>query len=76
MSMAYTRDRYCHLYSDGASLDLIPTNLDKSAASLCRNVAARFPDVYCNFYLLKNPKIDNNLATTEAREKKPHICNT
>ncbi len=67
--MAYTQDRYCHLESDGASLDLIPTNLDKTGDSLCWYVAAQFPDRFCNFYFMKNPKIDNNSATTEAREK-------
>jgi len=27
------------------------------------------PDMFCNFYLVKNHKIVNNSATTEAREK-------
>jgi len=27
------------------------------------------PDMFCNFYLVKNHKIANNSATTEAREK-------
>ncbi len=40
-----------------------------SAASFCRRVAALFPDVFCNFCLVKNHKIANNSATTEAREK-------
>jgi hypothetical protein len=32
--------------------------------------AARLvPDMFCNFYLVKNHKIANNSATTEAREK-------
>jgi hypothetical protein len=36
-------------------------------------VAALLPDMFCNFYLVKNHKIANNLATTEAREKYNHI---
>ncbi len=44
-----------------------------SAASFCCQVAALVLDMFCNFYLVKNPKIANNLATTEAREKKLHI---
>jgi hypothetical protein len=34
-----------------------------------------FLDMLCNFYLVKNHKIANNLATTEAREKYTQICN-
>ncbi len=30
---------------------------------------ALFPDMLCNFYLVKNHKIANNRATAEAREK-------
>jgi len=33
-------------------------------------VAAWVPDIFYNFYLMKNHKIANNLVTTEAREKK------
>jgi hypothetical protein len=32
-------------------------------------VAAWFPDMICNFYFVKNHKIANNSAATEAREK-------
>jgi hypothetical protein len=32
-------------------------------------VAAMDPDMFCNFYLVKNDKIGNNSATTEARGK-------
>jgi hypothetical protein len=32
-------------------------------------VAAFFPEMFCKFYLVKNHKIANNSATTEAREK-------
>jgi hypothetical protein len=41
----------------------------KSAASFCRQVAAWFPNMFCNFYLVKNHKIANNSTTTKAREK-------
>jgi hypothetical protein len=40
-----------------------------SAASFCCQVAALVPDVFCNFYFVKNHKIANNSASTEAREK-------
>jgi hypothetical protein len=33
------------------------TNEGKSAASFCGQVAAGFPDMFCNFYLVKNHKI-------------------
>jgi hypothetical protein len=32
-------------------------------------VAALVPAMFCNFYLVKNHKIADNAATTEAREK-------
>jgi hypothetical protein len=32
-------------------------------------VAARSPDMFGNFYLVKHPRIANNLTTTETREK-------
>ncbi len=40
-----------------------------SAASFFHQVAALVPDIFCNFYLVKNHKIANNSATAEAREK-------
>jgi len=40
-----------------------------SAASFCRQVAAWFPDMLCNFYFMKNYKIDKNSTATEAGEK-------
>ncbi len=40
-----------------------------SAASFCRQVAALVPDMFCNFYFVKNHNIANNYATTEAGEK-------
>jgi hypothetical protein len=30
---------------------------------------ARFPDMFCNFYLVKSYKIAKNSTTTKAREK-------
>jgi hypothetical protein len=41
----------------------------KSAANFCCQVAAWFPDMFCNFYLVKNNKIAENSTTTKAREK-------
>jgi hypothetical protein len=32
-------------------------------------VAALFPDMYCNFYLVKNPKLAKSSTTIKAREK-------
>jgi hypothetical protein len=42
-----------------------------SAASFFCQVAALalVPDMFCNFFILKNRKIANNLAPTVAREK-------
>jgi hypothetical protein len=44
-------------------------NEGKSAASFCCQVVALVPDTFYNFYLLKNDKIADNSATTEATEK-------
>ncbi len=44
-------------------------NQDKSAARFCHQVAALVPDMFLNFYWVKNHKIANNSATTEPREK-------
>jgi hypothetical protein len=41
----------------------------KSAASVCRRVAAWVPDMFRDFYLVKNHKIVKNSTTTKAREK-------
>ncbi len=43
--------------------------MGKAAASVCCKVAELVPDMQCNFYLVKNHKIANNQATTEARKK-------
>jgi hypothetical protein len=40
-----------------------------SAASFCHQVAASVPNMFCNFYFVKNHKNANSSATTEAREK-------
>jgi hypothetical protein len=60
--MAYTvssfKDRY------------VGVNEGKSAASVCRQVAAWVPEMFCNFYFVKNHKIAYNSTTTKAREKK------
>ncbi len=45
-------------------------NEGKSAASFYHQVAALVPAMFWNFYLVKNHKIADNSATTEAREKK------
>jgi hypothetical protein len=44
-------------------------NEGKSSASFCRQVAALVPDMFYNFYLVKNHKIAKNSTTTKAREK-------
>ncbi len=44
----------------------------ESAASLCSQVAAWFPDTFCNFYLVKNHKIAKNSTATKARAKNKH----
>ena len=44
-------------------------NEGKSAASFCHQAAALVPDIFCNFYLAKSHKIDNNSATADARDK-------
>jgi hypothetical protein len=41
----------------------------KSAASSCHQVSSWFPDMFCNFYLVKNHKIAKTSMTTKAREK-------
>jgi hypothetical protein len=50
-------------------------NKGKSAASLCRMVVMRFPDMLCEFYFVKNCKIINNPATTEVKEIFAQIWN-
>ena len=48
-------------------------NRKKLDASFCCWVAARVPDMFCNFYLAKCSKIGNNLAIKEAREKNTNL---
>ncbi len=45
------------------------TNEGKSLASFCHRVAAWFPDVIYNFYLVKNHKIAKNSTSPQARQK-------
>jgi hypothetical protein len=46
-------------------------NEGKSAASFCCQVAAGFPDIFYNFYMVKHHKIAKySMTTTKAREKK------
>jgi len=44
-------------------------NEGKFAASVCRQVAAWVPDMFSNFYLVKNHKIAENSTTAKSREK-------
>jgi hypothetical protein len=44
-------------------------NGGKSAAIFCHQVAALVPALFCNFYFVKNCKIADISATTEAGEK-------
>ncbi len=44
-------------------------NDGKSAAIFCRQVAAWFPNILCNFYLVKNEKIAKSSTNTKARYK-------
>ncbi len=41
----------------------------KLAASVCRQVAALVPDMFCNFYLVKKCKIAKNSTTAKAAQK-------
>ena len=45
------------------------TNEGESATRFCHQQAALFPDMFCNFYLVKNQKIAKNSTTTKGREK-------
>ncbi len=47
------------------------TNKGKSAVSFCHQLAAWVPNMFHNFYSVKNHKIANSSSTTKAREK---IC--
>jgi hypothetical protein len=44
-------------------------NEGKSAAGVCHQVAALFPNMFCNFYLAKNFRNTNKSTITKAREK-------
>ncbi len=51
-----------------ASIFLL-SNKGESAASFYHQVAALFPDMFCNYYLVTNHKIAKISTTTKAREK-------
>ncbi len=44
-------------------------NQYKTAASFCHQRATLVPDMFGNFYFVKNHTIGNNSTTTKAREK-------
>ncbi len=44
-------------------------NLDETAASVCHQVAAWVPNMFCDLYLVKNNKIANNSTNTKVWEK-------
>jgi hypothetical protein len=48
---------------------VLAANEWKSAASFCCQVAALVKAMFCDFYLVKNPKISDKSTTTETREK-------
>ncbi len=50
-------------------MTLLATFSNNETASLCHQVASLDPDMFCNFYFVKNHKIANNSATAEAGEK-------
>ncbi len=60
-----------HLNCDTISVKISIINQDKSTASLCSQVAAWFPDMFCDFQSIKNHRAAKNSSTTEAQEK---IC--
>jgi hypothetical protein len=47
----------------------IPRIEGKSVASFLRQVAAWFPEMFCNFYRMKDHNIAENSTTTKATEK-------
>jgi hypothetical protein len=55
--------------SDKTSSEKHSNNEWKSAARFCHRVAAWFPDMFCNFYFVKNHKVLKNSITSEAREQ-------
>jgi hypothetical protein len=46
----------------------LPGTLDKLAASFYHQVAACVPDMFCNFYFVKNYKTANNSMAAEVIE--------
>jgi len=51
-----------------SQVKLSEINEGESAASFCRQVTAWVPDMFCNFYLVKNHEMANNSTTTKAGE--------
>jgi hypothetical protein len=47
-------------------------NWGKSTTSVCQQVAALVPEMFNNFYLMKNHQIPKHSATIKAREKNMH----
>ena len=58
-----------HLDKGSTYWAIFADNEGKSATRVCHQVAAWVPDVFHNFYLVKNHKIAYNPTTTDAREK-------
>ncbi len=54
-----------YYWSGMEEVDYVLFYQDKSAASLCHQVTAWIPDMFCNFYSTENHK---NSTTTKARE--------
>ncbi len=44
-------------------------NERKSTASFCHQVAAWYPDIFCNFYLLKNHNIEKTKQPLKPEKK-------
>ncbi len=49
--------------------ETIQVSEGKSAACFCCQVAAWFPDMFCNFYLVKKMQFAKNLTTNKVIEK-------
>jgi hypothetical protein len=52
-----------------ATCSSAPRNEGKSVFIFCHQMAAGFPDMFYNFFLVKNRKIAKNSTTTKGREK-------
>jgi hypothetical protein len=47
--------------------EIIVSNEGESADSFCHQLAALFPDMFCNFQLVKNHNIAKNSTTTKVK---------